>query len=97
MSRLLVGAAMVLALALPARALAALCGDAGGDGFFSASDALATLRLAVTGGYDRRGDVMPRLGNGASFSTGVAASFSTGVAASFSTGVAASSAGDDKI
>lgn len=51
--------AVVFAL-LSSPAHAALCGDTNGDGFFRASDALATLRLAVTGGYDRRGDVMPR-------------------------------------
>jgi hypothetical protein len=62
-SRLLrLAAAFVCAFALawPATARAALCGDTGGDGFFTASDALITLRLAVTASYDRRGDVMPR-------------------------------------
>lgn len=37
----------------------ALCGDTSGNGFFSASDALQTLTLAVHSGYDRRGDVWP--------------------------------------
>jgi len=46
--------------AMPSVASAAMCGDTTGDGFFGASDALATLRLAVSDGYDRRGDVMPR-------------------------------------
>lgn len=62
-SRLRIGATIGVALcvmALPMQARAALCGDTSGDGYFSASDALATLRLAVGGGYDRRGDVMPR-------------------------------------
>src|SRR5690348_17347860 len=39
--------------------LAALCGDASGDGFLSSTDALRTLKLAVSGGYDRRADVHP--------------------------------------
>jgi hypothetical protein len=41
---------------------AGLCGDTGGDGFFTASDALVTLKLSVEGGYDRRGDVFPEGG-----------------------------------
>jgi hypothetical protein len=49
-------AAMVFATSSPA----ALCGDASGDGFVGSSDALRTLRMAVFGGYDRRGDVFPR-------------------------------------
>ncbi len=58
--------AAALLLACPAvPATAALCGDASGDGFLTATDALATLRLAVAGGYDRRGDVIPRRGGAA--------------------------------
>jgi hypothetical protein len=48
--------------AVPAHA--GLCGDTSGDGFLAATDALATLRLAVGGGYDRRGDVKPAGGDG---------------------------------
>lgn len=52
--------ALLCATALSAPpAHAALCGDSSGDGFFTVSDALATLRLAVSAGYDRRGDVAP--------------------------------------
>lgn len=58
-SRLVCAMVSLLALA-PLPSAAALCGDTSGDGFLAASDALATLRLAVSGGYDRRGDVMPR-------------------------------------
>jgi len=49
--------ALLLATSCPAAA--AICGDTSGDGFVTSSDALATLKLAVGGGYDRRGDVMP--------------------------------------
>jgi DNA-binding beta-propeller fold protein YncE len=49
-------AAIVCATSSPA----ALCGDASGDGFLGPSDALRALRIAVAGGYDRRGDVFPR-------------------------------------
>lgn len=56
--------AITLTLLLAATsAHAALCGDSSGDGFFNATDALATLRLAVGGSYDRRGDVAPAGGN----------------------------------
>ena len=47
-----------MAVASPAAAV--LCGDTSGDGFLASSDALRTLRLAVSSGYDRRGDVFPR-------------------------------------
>jgi DNA-binding beta-propeller fold protein YncE len=53
---------IVVVLTVPTLSIAALCGDVSGDGFVKTSDALATLRLAVRGGYDRRGDVMPRPG-----------------------------------
>ena len=49
--------AAMLACALPS--WAALCGDTSGDGFVTSSDALKTLKLAVTSVYDRRGDVAP--------------------------------------
>jgi len=49
----------LVGLAMPSTSHSALCGDTSGDGLFAASDALATLRLAVTSGYDRRGDVVP--------------------------------------
>jgi hypothetical protein len=55
-------AASLLAVLLPSRAPAALCGDTTGEGFVTASDALRALRMAVSGGYDRRGDVVPSAG-----------------------------------
>ncbi|MFN2378074.1 MAG: hypothetical protein ABR538_16200 [Candidatus Binatia bacterium] len=55
-------AVVLLASASPSRA--GLCGDTSGDGFFNAFDALATLKLAVTSGYDRRGDVAPEQSQG---------------------------------
>lgn len=58
-------AALLAGLLAPAStAGAALCGDVGGDGFLTASDALAALRLAVASGDDRRADVAPAGGNG---------------------------------
>lgn len=56
-------AALAAVLLTSGSARGALCGDTTGDGFFVTSDALATLRLAVAGGYDRRGDVAPAGGN----------------------------------
>ena len=53
-------ATLLIAVSCASPAGAALCGDTNGDGFFTASDALASLRLAVSSGYDRRGDVVPR-------------------------------------
>ncbi|HEY2776079.1 MAG TPA: hypothetical protein VGK20_18705 [Candidatus Binatia bacterium] len=61
-------AAAVVAILLAAHApcaFAALCGDTSGDGYFTATDALKTLQLAVAGAYDRRGDVFPVTGSGA--------------------------------
>jgi hypothetical protein len=52
--------AVLAAMLLTSPSEAALCGDASGDGFLGSSDALKALRLAVSGGYDRRGDVFPR-------------------------------------
>src|SRR5205085_11816460 len=52
------------ALVAGAMAAAALCCDTSGNGYFTASDALVTLTLAVTSGYDRRGDVYPAGGDG---------------------------------
>jgi hypothetical protein len=64
MRRLPLACAATCALMLyAADANAALCGDTSGNGFLAASDARATLRLAVTSGYDRRGDVVPAGGN----------------------------------
>ncbi|HYB98537.1 MAG TPA: hypothetical protein VEC57_05320 [Candidatus Limnocylindrales bacterium] len=48
----------------PGPAAHALCGDSSGDGFLSATDALATLRAAVTSQYDARADVTPAGGDG---------------------------------
>jgi DNA-binding beta-propeller fold protein YncE len=55
-------AAVFVMTAAASPAAAALCGDTSGDGYLSASDALRSLRMAVSGGYDRRGDVIPRPG-----------------------------------
>lgn len=52
-----------LVLASTSHARAALCGDTSGDGFFTAFDALKTLKLAVSSIYDRRGDVFPDFGD----------------------------------
>jgi len=57
--RRVIAALVAAALLRAAASDAALCGDTSGDGFFAASDALATLRMAVSGAYDRRGDVAP--------------------------------------
>jgi len=54
----------LLASFLATNAHAALCGDTSGDGFVTSTDALATLRRAVGGAYDRRGDVKPAGGDG---------------------------------
>lgn len=66
-ARRLLGAAGLLCLgavlATAGHARAALCGDANGDGFVTAADALATLKLAVRSVYDRRADVAPSGGN----------------------------------
>jgi hypothetical protein len=51
---LLLSAALVVGWSASARAL---CGDASGDGYVSASDALAALKAAVGGLYDPRLDV----------------------------------------
>lgn len=51
---------IALAVFLPtlwARPALALCGDATGDGYITASDALMTLTAAVSGGYDAKLDV----------------------------------------
>ena len=57
--RALAASAMIVVMhASPSRA--ALCGDTTGDGFFSTTDALATLVHAVRSTYDRRGDVWPQ-------------------------------------
>lgn len=58
-------AAAALSLLFCASPAAALCGDPGGDGFVTAADALATLRMAVgTRPYDRRSDGKPARGDG---------------------------------
>lgn len=54
----------LLALGAASPAQAGLCGDSSGDGYVRSTDALATLRLSVAGGYDRRADVKPSGGDG---------------------------------
>ena len=51
-------ALLCLSLALPPHA-AALCGDASGDGYVTATDALVALRAAVDGKYIARADLQP--------------------------------------
>lgn len=65
-TRVVAAFAVAALLAWASPSSAGLCGDTSGDGFFNAFDALATLRLAVTSEYDRRGDVAPEetRGNG---------------------------------
>ncbi len=48
---------LVFAVMVAAGPAWSLCGDPTGDGYVRATDALAALTLAVTGGYDGRADV----------------------------------------
>lgn len=63
-ARWLLAPALAAALLAPAARADALCADATGDGFVTAVDALATLKLAVAGAYERRSDVKPPGGDG---------------------------------